>query len=318
MTNLEQRPDSSGQPPAAPDGAAPSTVTAADAAMASSSPLMPTGTAPKPHLTIRPPSGWAALNLLEVWQYRDLLLTLASRDIKLRYKQTALGVIWVILQPVLAAGIFAFVFGKVLKAPSDGVPYFMFSFAGLLGYNAFSGTLTKASACIVGNAGLVSKVYFPRLILPLSTVGSTLIDFSVAMCLMVAMMARTGIWPGWGVLLLPVWLALMVMLAVGMGLFTSALMVRYRDLQYVIPVLLQFILYASPVAYPVSAVPPSLRPYFHANPIAGLLEAFRWSLTGHGTIDRPAVAYAILVAALIFIGGAFAFKKMERKFADVI
>src|SRR5437763_13159821 len=158
-------------------------------------------------------SHWNALNVKEIWAYRDLLFTLAGRDVKLRYKQTALGIIWVILQPLIAAGIFAFVFGKVLKAPSDGVPYFMFSFAGLLGYGAFSNTLTKASACIVGNAPLVSKVYFPRLILPLSTVGSTIIDFIVGMFVMVGMMAYTHIWPGPQVLLLPIWLGLMILLA---------------------------------------------------------------------------------------------------------
>jgi lipopolysaccharide transport system permease protein len=272
----------------------------------------------KPYLTIKPTSGWAAINLSELWKYRDLLWTLAGRDVKLRYKQTALGVIWVLLQPLLAAGIFTFVFGKVLKAPSDGVPYFMFSFAGLLGYNAFSNTLTKASACIVGNSQLVSKVYFPRLILPLSTIGSTLIDFAVAMMLMFGMMAYTGIWPGAGVLLLPVWLMLMIMLAVGVGLYTSALMVSYRDLQYVIPVLMQFVLYASPVAYPVSAVPGRLQMWFYANPITGLLEAFRWSLTGRGTIHWGAVGYAAACVVVVFIFGAFAFRKMERKFADVI
>jgi lipopolysaccharide transport system permease protein len=273
---------------------------------------------PKPFMVIEPTSGWAALNLLEVWQYRDLLFTLASRDVKLRYKQTALGIIWVILQPLMAAGIFSFVFGKVLKAPSDGVPYFMFSFAGLLGYTAFSSTLTKASACVVGNSQLVSKVFFPRLILPLSTILSTLLDFGVSMMLMVAMMAITGIWPGWHILLLPLWLMLLVMLAVGVGLFTSALMVSYRDLQYVLPVMLQFLLYASPVAYPVSAVPGKLQMWFYVNPISGLLEAFRWSVVGRGTINWLAVGYAVLAVVAIFVLGAFEFKKMERKFADVI
>jgi lipopolysaccharide transport system permease protein len=276
------------------------------------------GTEPKPLLEIVPPSGWAALDLREVWRYRDLLVVLAERDIKLRYKQTALGIVWVILQPLLAAGIFAFVFGKVLKAPSDGVPYFMFSFVGLLGYNVFSNTLTRASACVVGNSQLVSKVYFPRLILPLSTVGSTLIDFFVAAALLVAMMAYTHIWPGLPVLLLPLWLLLMILLAVGLGLYTAALMVSYRDLQYVIPVLLQLILYASPVAYPVAAVPAKYQFWFHANPVSGLLEAFRWSLMGRGSIEWPAVAYSIAVVIVVSIAGAFSFKRMERKFADVI
>jgi lipopolysaccharide transport system permease protein len=267
---------------------------------------------------IEPRSGWAALDLREIWQHRNLLLTLAGRDTKLRYKQTALGVAWVLLQPLLAAAIFAFVFGKVLHAKSDGVPYYMFCFGGLLAYNAFISTLTKISACVVGNSQLVSKVYFPRLILPLSTIGSTLIDFLVAGAVMVGMMAYTKIWPGSEVLLLPVWLALMITLALGLGLYTSALMVSYRDLQYVVPVLLQFILYASPVMYPVSQVPERFWLWYYANPIAGLLEAFRWSLTGKGAIHWNAVAYSAAVVAIVFVVGAFSFKKMERRFADVI
>lgn len=273
---------------------------------------------PKPLLEIQPSSGWAALDLREIWRYRDLLFVLAIRDIKLRYKQTALGVLWVVLQPLLAAGIFSFVFGRVLKAPSDGVPYFIFSFAGLLAYTAFSGTLTRASACIVTNAPLVSKVFFPRLILPLSTVLAALIDFSVGMALLLVLMALGGMAPGWGVLLMPVWLTLIIALAVGLGLYTAALMVQYRDLQYVIPVLVQMILYASPIAYPVSAVPTSLRIWFNVNPLTGLLEAFRWSMLGRGSVDWSAVGYSSLFVVVAFVFGAFSFKHMERRFADVI
>src|SRR5258706_5557771 len=245
-----------------------------------------------PILEIEPRSGWAALDLREVWRYRDLLLVLATRDVRLRYKQTALGVVWVVLQPLLAAGIFTFVFGRVLKSHSDGFPYFIFSFAGLLAYNAFSGTLTKASACVVGNAQLVSKVYFPRLILPLSTVLATLLDFAVSLVLLAVLMGAYHVAPDWAILTLPLWLALVVVLGVGLGLYAAALMVRYRDLQYVIPVLVQMILYASPVAYPLAAVPPELRRWFYLNPLTGLLEGFRWSLLGRGAIDWTGVAYS--------------------------
>jgi len=276
------------------------------------------GPEPVPFLEIEPRSGLAALNLMEVWRYRDLLLVLASRDVKLRYKQTALGVVWVILQPLMAAGIFSFVFGKVLKAPSDGVPYFVFSFAGLLAYNAFSGTLTRASACIVGNAPLVSKIFFPRLILPLSTVLATLIDFAVGMGLMIVLLCMSRIVPGWGILLLPVWLSLIIALAVGIGLYTSALMVQYRDLQYVIPVLINLVLYATPIMYSVSAIPPKLKIWVQLNPLTGLLEAFRWSLLGTKMPDWPAVAYSAIFVTVALVYGAFAFKKMERHFADVI
>jgi lipopolysaccharide transport system permease protein len=272
----------------------------------------------RPLLEIEARSRWAMLNLLELWRYRDLLYVLAGRDVKLRYRQTALGVAWVVLQPLMAAGIFTFVFGKVLHTSSDGVPYFIFSFAGLLAYNAFSGTVTKASACIVGNAQLVSKVYFPRLILPLSTVFGTLIDFAIGLVLLIAMMIWWRVAPGWGILLLPLWLSLIVALAVGLGLFTSALMVRYRDLQYVIPVLVQLVLYISPIGYPVSAAPENLRIWFYLNPLTGLIEAFRWSALNHGTIDSRALIYSAGMAVLSVVIGTFAFKKLEGDFADVI
>src|ERR1700733_12561077 len=180
----------------------------------------------RPLLTIRASKGFAALNLPEVWQFRELFSGLAYRDVKLRYRQTALGVIWVILQPLLAAGIFSFVFGTVAKMPSEGPwPYFVFSYAGLLAWNAFQSTLTKASSCLVGNANLVSKVYFPRLILPLSIVPSSLIDMGVAMVLMVGLMVKWHVYPGIvPLLLLPVWLCLFMMLALGVGLYAAALM----------------------------------------------------------------------------------------------
>lgn len=272
----------------------------------------------KPYLVIEPRSGWAALDLFEVWKYRDLLFTLALRDVKLRYKQTALGVIWVILQPLMAAGIFSVVFGKLLKAPMDGVPPFLFSFTGMLAYNAFSGTLTKASACVVGNAPLVSKVYFPRLILPLSTVMATMIDFGVAFVLVLILMFSAGFMPFWGILLVPIWLALLIAMAVGTGLYTSALMVRYRDLQYVIPVIVQMLLYATPIGYSVTGLPPKWRVVFTVNPLTGVIEAFRWSLLHRGHIGLIGIGYSLAFAAVALAGGAFVFKKMERQFADVI
>jgi len=273
---------------------------------------------PKPYLLIEPRAGWQALSVKELWQYRDLLMTLAWRDVKLRYRQTALGVIWVVLQPLIAAGLFSFVFGKVAKLPSDGLPYFLFAYAGLLGWSAFSSTLTKSSGCLLQNAQLVSKVYFPRLVLPLSTVFSSLIDFGVALIMLAVMMLVMGLHPGIGVLLLPVWLAQILLLSVGLGLFASALTVTYRDVQYVLPVLTQFLMYASPVAYALSAVPMHLRWLYHLNPLSTLLEGFRWSLLGVGHLETGAITYSALVSVGIFIWGAFAFKKMERKFADVI
>jgi lipopolysaccharide transport system permease protein len=272
----------------------------------------------KPHLTIRPSKGWQALDLKQIWLYRDLLMTLASRDVKLRYRQTALGAFWVIFQPLMTAGIFSFVFGTVANLPSDGLPYILFSYAGVLASNAFSSTLNKTSGVLVGNAGLISKVYFPRLVLPLSTVLSTLIDFGVALLMMAVLMVMYHITPSLSLLMLPVLLFLILLLAVGIGLWTSALMVSYRDVAFVLPVLIQMLLYASPVAYSVAKVPAEYLNYYFLNPLAGLIEAFRWSILGRGEVHWGAVAYSAVFAVASFIFGAFMFKKMEKKFADVI
>ena len=279
---------------------------------------LPINHGPEPVLTIRPSSGWQSLRLSEIWQYRDLLWVLAQRDIRLRYKQTILGVVWVVLQPLISAGIFAFVFGRVAKLPSDGVPYFVFSYAGLLAWNLFNSTLTKASGSLVGNANLVSKVYFPRLILPLSTLFSSLLDFGVAFLIMIILMITSHIVPGPGILLLPVWLALILILSTGVGLCASSLMVSYRDVQHIMPVLLQFLLYASPVAYAVSAVPHKLRLLYYINPVSSILEAFRWSLLNRGTLQPGFLVYSAVFSIGSFFAGAYAFKRMERKFADVI
>jgi len=272
----------------------------------------------EPITKIRSSSGWAALNLPETWKFRDLLISLASRDLKLRYKQTALGVIWVIVQPLMAAGIFSFVFGKVAQLPSGGVPYLLFSFAGLLGWNLFSNTVTKCSGCLVGNSQLISKVFFPRLILPLSTIPSVLVDFAVAAAMMSVLMFIYGVAPGWGVLLLPVWMALLLTLALGIGLCTAALAVSYRDVQYVVPVFMQILLYASPIAYAVSAVPADLRSVYLLNPLSAPLEAFRASLLHTSWPAPSSLAGAAVVSALVFLVGLYSFKRMERQFADVI
>ena len=293
------------------------------------SPIPTTAPEPEPHLVIRPHRGWQALDLRQVWQFRDLLATLAQRDLKLRYRQTALGALWVVLQPLIAAGIFSFVFGAVAGLPSGGVPFVVFAFAGLLCWNLFAGTLGKTSNVLLANSQLVSKVYFPRLVLPLSTVFSSLVDFGVAAILMAVLMLIYGVTPGWGLLLLPVWVFFTLVLGVGVGLYLSALMVSYRDIQFIVPVLTQFLLYASPVAYSLATVLdkigvkfPGVAGWagvaFMANPMAGLLEAFRWSVLGGAAPVWGAVAYAGVAALLVFVGGAFAFRRMERRFADVI
>ncbi len=271
-----------------------------------------------PYLTLRATSGWAALKLGELWHFRDLMFTLADRDIKVRYKQTVLGVAWVILQPLLAAGALSFVFGKVAKLPSDDLPYFVFSFAGLLLWNVFANTLSKTSNSMLGNTHLISKVYFPRLILPISSTFSTLIDFAVALAMMGVLMIAWRLAPGWGLLLLPAWLFFAILLSMGVGLMAAALLVRYRDVGYILPVATQLLMYVSPIAYSVSAVPAKWRFIYFLNPVTGLLEAFRWSLLNHGSFPWPFVLYAVVISSLIFLAGAMMFKRMERTFVDVI
>jgi lipopolysaccharide transport system permease protein len=271
------------------------------------------------HLTIRPRSGWAALDLQEIWAFRDLLFTLAARDLKVRYKQTVLGVAWVIFQPLMAAGIFTFVFGAVAELEAPGaVPYFLFSFAGLLAWNAFNGTLNRASGALVGNEHLVSKVYFPRLILPISTIFAALIDFAVALGMLAMLLVLFWHLPGATLVLMPFCLLLVLMLALGLGCAATALGVRYRDVGYIVPVALQFLLYASPVAYPLQEVPERYRAIYLLNPLAPLLEAFRWSVLGVGEVLWAHLLYSAVFAVTALVAGAFVFKRMERKFADVI
>ena len=272
----------------------------------------------RPLLTIRPAHGWAALNLHEIWSFRDLLLTLAGRDLKIRYKQTALGVVWVILQPLLAAGVFSFVFGAVAGLSSDGKPYLVFSFAGLIGWTLFSNVLGKVSNCLVGNAHLISKVFFPRLVLPLSGLGSCLVDFLVSLALMAVLMLGYRITPSHGLFLFPAAVLILLAMATGVGLWLAALMVSYRDVAYILPVLLNILLYASPVAYSVAAVPERLRWVYQLNPLTPPLEAMRGGLLGSPFGGLRALGISAVIATVVLMVGLYSFKRMERKFADVI
>jgi lipopolysaccharide transport system permease protein len=256
--------------------------------------------------------------LAETWQARDLLYTFADRDIRLRYRQTALGIVWVVLQPLIAAGIFTFVFGKVAGLSSDGKPYMVFAFAALAGWNLFSGILTRASGCLVGNANLVSRVYFPRLILPLSVIPAALLDFAVSLGMFAVLLVVYGVAPTAAIVTLPFWVLLLGAGAFGTGLVAASLMVRYRDVQYVLPVAVQLLLYASPVAYAASRVPERWRSLYDLNPLVGAIEGLRWSLLGTEPPAGGAVAWSAAVAALAVIAGAIVFRRMERGFADVI
>ena len=250
------------------------------------------------------------------------MMALAGRDVKLRYKQTALGVIWVVLQPLMAAGVFSFVFGKLGNLPHGNTNSFIYSYVGLLGFNLFSGTLTKTSGCLVGNAQLISKIFFPRLVLPFSAVPSVLIDFSVALLMLGVLMIISHQPPTLGILLLPLPLAMLLMLSLGVGLITAALTVSYRDVQYILPVFTQILLYGSPVAYPlwyaVSKIPEKLRPFYLLNPLAAPLEAFKASLLGTDWPSPGSLLYAAVASVAVILIGAYSFKKMERKFADII
>ena len=271
---------------------------------------------------IRPRLGWAALDFGELWRFRDLLVVLAGRDVKLRYRQTALGVAWVLFQPLFAAGIFTVVFGLIAGLRSEHVPYFVFAYAGVMGWTAFSATLTKVSSSIVTNSHLVSKIYFPRLILPFSTVASVLIDFAVAMTVMAVLLAAYRIAPGAALLMLPLWVATILVLALGAGLIAAALMVRYRDVQHVLPVLVPLLMYGTPVAYSygdaMAALPEPLRPLLFLNPLSAPLEGLRAALLGTVAPSPASAAYAMTVAVVVFAAGAVVFRNMERAFADVI
>jgi lipopolysaccharide transport system permease protein len=272
----------------------------------------------KPAVTIRPSRGWAALNLRELWHYRDLLYILAQRDVKLRYKQTVLGVAWVVLQPLVASLIFAVIFGLFADLPSDGVPYLLFVFAGMLPWNYFSGALQRAGNSLIGDARLISKVYFPRLIIPLASTFAVLIDFAVSLVVffVLALVYRYGF--SWQIAALPYFLFITTLGAVGVSLWLSALNVQYRDFMYALPFLIQVWMFASPVVYSSSLIPERWRWLYALNPAVGYIEGFRWSLLGQATLDWWMVLSATIVSLLAFVGGAFFFRRVERTFADVI
>ena len=279
----------------------------------------------KPEVSIRPQKGWSGLGLPQLWLYRELLMTFGARDVKLRYRQTVLGVVWVVIQPLLAAGIFSIIFGKIAKMPTDNVPPFLFVFAGMLGWNLFSSTLLKASNSLLANSGLVSKVFFPRLLLPISTTLSSLIDFCVALVMMAVLMVIYRVTPGLALVLLPLWLFMLLMIAVGISFITSALTVTYRDVGYILPVFVNLLMYASPVAYSLSGALNRLNLdqgrfdiFFALNPLSGLLEAIRWSLLNTTPPNPGYLLYSAVFAVVSLVGGAFIFKRMERRFADVI
>jgi lipopolysaccharide transport system permease protein len=269
-------------------------------------------------VVIEPPARWEALRLREVWAYRELLYFLTWRDVKVRYKQTAIGAAWAVLQPLLAMAVFSIVFGVLIRVPSDGLPYPVFAYVALLPWTFFSTALTRASASLVNDASLITKVYFPRLLLPVSAVLAMTLDFGVAFVLLLAMMAWYGIVPGLALLTLPLFLMLAFITALGCGLWLAALNVRYRDIAHVTPFLIQIWFFLTPVAYPSSIVPERWRALYGLNPMTGVVEGFRWALLDAPAPPGATMAVSTAVVALLFVGGLFSFRRMEHAFADVV
>lgn len=262
--------------------------------------------------------GWVAINFPELWRYRELLFFQALRDVKVRYKQTVLGVAWAVLQPVLTMVVFSIFFGRLARVPSDGLPYPVFSFCALLPWQLFAYALTQSSSSLVENAQVLTKVYFPRLIIPLAAVLAGLVDFAIAFVVLIAMMVGYGIVPGWAVLTVPLFTALAVAAALAVGLWLSALNVRYRDVKYTIPFLAQLWLFVTPVAYPSSLVPESWQALYGLNPMAGVVEGFRWALLGNTPPPGPILMVSVFATALLLVGGLYYFRRMEKTFADIV
>jgi len=273
---------------------------------------------PVPVTRIRPSHGWRAVRLAEFWRYRELLYFLTLRDIKLRYKQTALGVAWAVIQPLFTMAVFAIFFGKLGGLPSDGKPYALFVLVGLLPWQLFAYALTQSSNSLVNEQRLITKVYFPRLIVPVASVFSGLVDFLVTFGLVFVGMAFFGVKPTWTAVAVPALVVFAVLAALAVGLWLSALNVRYRDVRYTIPFLTQFWMFVTPVAYPARMVPEAYRPLLGLNPMTGVVEGFRWALLGTDAPDWGMMAVSAAVVVGLLAGGLFYFRRMERTFADVV
>ncbi|MEE8303904.1 MAG: ABC transporter permease [Candidatus Tectomicrobia bacterium] len=269
-------------------------------------------------LRIEPSYGWVSLKLHELWEYRELLYFLTWRDIKVRYKQTVLGAAWAIIQPFLTMVVFSLFFGRLAKMPSDGVPYPIFAYVALVPWTFFANGLAQSSNSLVGSANLIKKVYFPRLVIPISSVTSGAVGFVLAFIVLVGMMLFYGIVPTVNLIYLPCLTLLAYITALGVGLWCSAMNVQFRDVRYTIPFLTQFWLFATPIAYPSSLLTEPWRTLYGLNPMVGVVEGFRWALLGTNTAPGPMVIVSSIAALTILVGGAFYFRRMEKTFADVV
>jgi len=273
-----------------------------------------------PVIRIEPSKGWVSLKLADLWEYRELLYFLTWRDLKVRYKQTALGAAWAVLQPLMTMCVFSLFFGKLAKMPSDGLPYPLFSLAGLVPWTFFAFGLSQSANSLVTSQSLIKKVHFPRLVIPISSVIAGTVDFAIAFVLLLGMMAFYGIIPGMATLLLPAFVLLAFVTSLGVGLWLSALNVEYRDVKYLVPFLTQFWMFATPIAYPSSLLDkyPLWKTLYGLNPMAGVVEGFRWALLGVKTAPGPIVFASCAAALAILVTGAFYFRRMEKTFADIV
>jgi lipopolysaccharide transport system permease protein len=271
-----------------------------------------------PVLRIQPSRGWVALGLAELWEYRELLYFLTWRDVKVRYKQTALGAIWAILQPFLTMVVFSVFFGKLARIPSEGIPYPIFSFAALVPWTFFANGLNMSSASVVGSANMIKKLYFPRLVVPISSVLGGLVDFVLSFAVLVGMMLFFKVTPTRSVMWLPALVVLALVTSLGVGVWLSALNVRFRDVRYTVPFLTQFWLFATPIAYPSSLLPEPWRTLYGLNPMAGVVEGFRWALLGTNTAPGPIIIVSSAAALVVLVSGLYYFRRMERTFADIV
>jgi lipopolysaccharide transport system permease protein len=269
-------------------------------------------------IEIRPSQGWRSLGLRELWAYRDLLYFLIWRDVKVRYKQTAIGAAWAIIQPFFTMVVFSLFFGQLAKIPSEGVPYPIFSYAGLLPWTFFATGLAQASNSLIGGANLVSKVYFPRLLIPISAAVTGVVDFALAFIVLIGMMLYYGIHPTLAILWIVPLFLLALVTALGVGLWLAALNVQYRDVRYVVPFLIQLWMYATPVIYPSSLLHGVWRTLIGLNPMSGVVDGFRWALLGVGEAPGEMLGVSVITSLAILLTGALYFRRMERAFADVI
>ncbi len=271
-----------------------------------------------PVIYLKPAKGWLSINFKELWRYRELIFFLTWRDIKVRYKQAVLGVAWAVLQPLLTTLIFTVIFGILLKTSSQDIPYPLFTLAALLPWQLFATALQRSSVSLVGNANLLTKIYFPRLAIPLSSVMAALVDFGLSFVVLLGVMFYYRYWPGWNILWLPLIVLLALLTALSVGLWLSALNVQYRDIQHMVPFIIQVWMYASPIVYPIETIPAGIGRWLYGlNPMVGVIQGFRWAILGGDPPDIT-LLFSLGVVLVLLVSGLYYFRRMEKTFADIV